>query len=111
MKTFLNFYSHNAKSFDDTTIKNIKKEFEIFLESFELDDDDTKNKKNFQIGAIEAIYYVWLEKYKSGNTVKITKQIEENIKKDISAFQKSNRSTTSKDSIEARIEIARKWIS
>lgn len=111
MKTFLNFYSHNAKSFDDTTIKNLKKEFEVFLESFELDDEDIENKKNFQIGAIEAIYYVWLGKYRDGITIKITKQIEESIKKDVSVFQKTNRSTTSKDSIEARIEIAKKWIS
>ena len=54
------------------------------------------------------MYYVWLENFRKNNIIKITYDIEEIIKKDIADFQKTNRSTTSKDSIEKRIEIVKR---
>ena len=107
MKTFLNSYSHKAKFFKKDEIKKLKNEFEIFINSFEMIDNET-DKKYFQIGAIDAMYYVWLENFRKNNIIKITYDIEEIIKKDIADFQKTNRSTTSKDSIEKRIEIVKR---
>lgn len=108
MKIFLNNFSYKAKSFSEEKIENLKNEFILFLNSFDLNEETTVDRKNFQIGALEAIYFVWLEKYKTGTDVQITVDVGHKIKEEISNLQKAN--TTSKDSIQDRIEIARKWI-
>lgn len=108
MKIFLNNFSYKAKSFSEEKIENLKNEFILFLNSFDLNEETTVDRKNFQIGALEAIYFVWLEKYKTGTVVQITVDVGHKIKEEISNLQKAN--TTSKDSIQDRIEIARKWI-
>ena len=99
--------SYNIVGYIEGTDKKLKNEFEIFINSFEMIDNET-DKKYFQIGAIDAMYYVWLENFRKNNIIKITYDIEEIIKKDIADFQKTNRSTTSKDSIEKRIEIVKR---
>lgn len=108
MKMFLNNFSYKAKSFSVEKIVSLKNEFVLFLNSFDLNEETTVDRKIFQIGALEAIFFVWLEKYKTGNVVQITVDVGNTIKEEISNLQKAN--TTSKDSIQDRIEIARKWI-
>lgn len=110
MKTFLNDYSKKAKTFDKEKISYLKKSFEVFLTNYDKNDNDLFNKSSFQIGTLEAVFYTWYKCYKNNEIKEISSDIVKKIKDEISEYQRSNRSTTSKDSIESRIEIANKWI-
>ena len=106
MKTFLNDFSYEAKRFDKEKNDFFKQSFLTFLDNYEIQNE--KNK--FHIGVFDSIFYIWYQEYKKGNIINITNEIIKNIRVEISEYQKQNRSTTSKESIEARFEIAKKWM-
>lgn len=110
MKTFLNDYSKKAKQFTKDKIEKLKESFEVFLHNYDKNDNDLFTKSSFQIGTLEAVFYNWYQSYKEGNTIEISSDTVKKIKNEISEYQKSNRSTTSKDSLESRFQIAKKWI-
>lgn len=110
MKSFLNAYSYKAKKFNNELILELKKSFELFLDSYSIEDENLVSKSSFQIGTLEAIFYVWHQQYKQGNVLEFNDKQSKNIQNEITKYQKQNRGTTSKDSIEARIDIASNWI-
>jgi uncharacterized protein with ParB-like and HNH nuclease domain len=106
MKTFLNDFSYEAKQFTNDKNRYLKQSFLTFLDCYEI----TEKKTKFHIGVFDSIFYIWYQEYKKGNILSLTDEKIENIKEEIARYQKQNRSTTYKDSVEARFEIAKKWI-